>query len=85
MMAGTAEQDAINRIVALARAGRFDEAALAVRQAQIAGADGPVFAALAGAVEFHRGQYGAAIPFLQTAHKARPEDSTCLLYTSSCV
>ncbi len=76
MMAGTAEQDAINRIVALARAGRFDEAALAVRQAQIAGADGPVFAALAGAVEFHRGQYGAAIPFLQTAHKARPGDST---------
>ena len=76
MMAANAQQDAINRIVGLARAGRFDEAALAARQAQAAGAGGPVFAALAGAVEFHRGQYGAAIPFLQAAHKARPDDMT---------
>ena len=76
MMAAAAQEQAIRQIIAFARAGRFDQAALAVRQAQAGGASGPVFAALAGAVEFHRGQWGAAIPFLQIAHTAKPDDNT---------
>lgn len=70
------EQETIRQIVTLARAGRMDEAAIAVRRAAARGAGGPVFAALAGAVEFHRGQFADAIPHLRAAHHAQPADNT---------
>nr|WP_253950839.1 tetratricopeptide repeat-containing sulfotransferase family protein [Novosphingobium sp. SG751A] len=54
----------------------MDEAAIAVRRAAARGAGGPVFAALAGAVEFHRGQFADAIPHLRLAHSAQPADMT---------
>ncbi|NOW45526.1 tetratricopeptide (TPR) repeat protein [Novosphingobium sp. SG751A] len=70
------EQETIRQIVGLARGGRMDEAAIAVRRAAARGAGGPVFAALAGAVEFHRGQFADAIPHLRLAHSAQPADMT---------
>lgn len=75
-MAETTQDEAIRQIVALARGGRLDEAAQAVRRAQTDGAAGPVFSALAGAVEFHRGQFAAALPHLLSAHQAKPDDIT---------
>lgn len=70
------EEDAVRRILALARGGRMDEAAMAARQAAARGAGGAVFSALAGAVEFHRGQFAHAIPHLRAAHAAQPQDIT---------
>lgn len=70
------EDQAIRQILGLARGGRMQEAAIAVRRAASQGAGGPVFAALAGAVEFHRGQFADAIPHLQAAHRAQPQDMT---------
>lgn len=70
------EQAAIRQILGFARGGRLDEAALALRQAAARGAGGPVFSALAGAVECHRGQWAAALPHLQVAHQGQPQDST---------
>lgn len=70
------EQETIRQIVTLARAGRMDDASVAVRRATARGAGGPVFAALAGAVEFHRGQFADAIPHLRFAHSAQPADLT---------
>jgi Flp pilus assembly protein TadD len=74
-MTDTATQDAIREIAALARARRLDEAALLAARVTVGNAD-PVLAALAGAVEFHRGQFERAVPYLRTAHSARPDDLT---------
>src|SRR3546814_16084945 len=38
--------------------------------------DDPVLAALAGAVETHRGRFDRAVPYLQVAHRHRPQDLT---------
>ncbi|HWU03544.1 MAG TPA: sulfotransferase, partial [Novosphingobium sp.] len=82
-------QDALTemmrRIVVAARAGRMDEAAALVAQAEAAGAPradlaGPAqastFAALAGAVAFYRGDHAGAAAWLAPAHAARPADMT---------
>lgn len=71
-----APQALIQQIATLARQGRLDEAALHAAQAFSASPQDPVLAALAGAVECHRGQFARAVPYLQTAHRARPEDIT---------
>ena len=69
--------ETINRIAALARAGRLDEAALQLAGAMAGPGDrDPVLAALGGAVEFHRGQFARAADYLALAHKAHPGDLT---------
>ena len=73
----SANQETIARIAGLARAGRLDEAAIAVVGAMAGPGKGdPVLAALGGAVEFHRGQFERAAGFLEVALKAHPRDMT---------
>ncbi len=67
-------EETVRQIAALARAGRLDEAAIRLGQTQSRDRLDPVLAALGGAIEFHRSQFARAIPYLQTAHKARPDD-----------
>lgn len=69
-----AETQRIEAIVALARQGRMDEAALAANRAMAEGLDGPVIHALTGTIEFHRRRYGPAADYLERAHAAKPED-----------
>ncbi|WP_395331653.1 sulfotransferase [Novosphingobium sp. BL-8H] len=66
--------DELRRIAGLARMGRLDEAALAVVTAVAANPGDPTLAALGGAVEFHRGQFARAVPYLESAHALRPQD-----------
>lgn len=73
----SSQQETINRIAALARAGRLDEAAIQLVGAMAGPAgDDPVLAALGGAVEFHRGQFERAAGYLARAHQAHPRDLT---------
>lgn len=71
-----ATSDPMGRIAMLARSGRLDQAADEVAKAFAAGATDPVLAALGGAIEFHRGQFLRAIPYLEQAARAHPQDLT---------
>lgn len=75
-MLETSSPDMLRQIAELARARRLDEAALLAATAIQAAPHDPVLAALAGAVEFHRGQFARAIPYLEVAHNHRPDDLT---------
>jgi Flp pilus assembly protein TadD len=68
--------ETLRQIAATARAGRLDAAALMVEQARLAGPLDPMLAALGGAIEFHRGQFARALPLLEVAHAAHPDDLT---------
>ena len=72
-MSETTAPPLLSQIAGLARANRLDEAAALAADAWKAGAD-PVLAALAGAVEFHRGRFEPAASYLRVAHGAEPGD-----------
>ncbi|KRB82611.1 sulfotransferase [Sphingomonas sp. Root710] len=65
----------LGQIAALARNGRLDEAAALAGTAWTERQD-PMLAALAGAVDFHRGAFQQAAAYLRVAHKAKPADIT---------
>ncbi|MCJ2188156.1 sulfotransferase [Novosphingobium sp. 2638] len=75
-MATTTPQQNLQQIAGLARSGRLDEAAVMAATVFAAHGDDPVLAALAGAVETHRGRFDRAVPYLKVAHKHRPQDLT---------
>ena len=66
----------LQQIAALARAGRLDAAAMMVEQVRVEGQMDPTLAALGGAIEFHRGQFARALPYLIEAQKHHPADMT---------
>ena len=69
-------QESLGQIAGLARTGRLQEASLlAARCASAAGQD-PVFHSLAGAVEFHRGEFAGAAAYLEIAQRQLPGDLT---------
>lgn len=67
-------QEAINAIAGLARSGRLNEAALLAAQSSAAAGSDPVFLALAGTVELHRGQFARASEYLAQVNRQRPDD-----------
>ena len=69
-------EDAVRRIAALARSGRLDEAAVQVANAIARHPADAVLSALGGAVEFHRGQFRRAIPYLEVAFRKKRNDLT---------
>lgn len=69
----TTDPQLLGRIAGLARASRLDEAAALAAESWKAGPE-PVLAALAGAVEFHRGAFDDAATYLRVAHRAKPGD-----------
>jgi tetratricopeptide (TPR) repeat protein len=75
-MTKTLPAEMLQQIAAMARAGRLDEAALMVDQARVAGQMEPTLAALGGAIEFHRGQFDRALPYLADAQNSYPLDMT---------
>lgn len=75
-MAAAILQEQVRQIAALARMGKFDEAAIVAASAFEGNSEDPVLTALAGAVEMYRGQFDRAVAYLQAAHRARPEDIT---------
>lgn len=66
----------LQQIAATARAGKLDAAAMMVEQARIAGQMDPRLSALGGAIEFHRGQFARALPYLLDAQSHHPSDMT---------
>ena len=72
-MSDTTAPSLLGQIAGLARSNRLDEAAALAADAWKAAAD-PVLAALAGAVEFHRGRFEPAATYLRVAHRAKPDD-----------
>lgn len=73
-MSDTTASPVLSQIVGLARANRLDEAAAVAAEAWKVRAD-PVLAALAGAVDHHRGRFDSAIDYLRVALRAKPGDS----------
>ncbi|MFO1238986.1 MAG: sulfotransferase [Sphingomonadaceae bacterium] len=69
-------EEAVGRIAALARSGQLDAAAIQVVDALARNPGDPVLSALGGAVEFHRGQFRRAIPYLEEAFQHKPNDLT---------
>lgn len=69
-------EEAVGRIAALARSGRLDAAAIQVVDALARNPGDPILSALGGAVEFHRGQFKRAIPYLEVALRHKPNDLT---------
>lgn len=69
-------QEDIAAIATAARSGRLDEAAVRAATAAAVHPADPVLMALAGAVEFHRGQFEQAARYLGTAHRLNPHDIT---------
>jgi Flp pilus assembly protein TadD len=65
-----------HQIAATARAGRFDEAALMLGEAPVGPEMEPMLAALGGAIEFYRGKFAAALPYLVVAQIHYPTDMT---------
>ncbi len=76
MMSASSHSTMLQQIAATARSGRLDAAAMMVEQARIAGNMDPTLAALGGAVEFHRGQFSRALPYLIEAQMHHPADMT---------
>lgn len=66
----------LQQIAAMARAGRLDAAALMVEQERVDGKMDPILAALGGAIEFHRGRFTRALPYLTEAQGYHPADMT---------
>ena len=64
----------VQKVLALARAGRLDDAAMQVAQINPAGAGDAVLCAIGGAIECQRGQFARAIPYLEAAMRGAPED-----------
>jgi tetratricopeptide (TPR) repeat protein len=83
-MLSPTQSELLQNIAATARAGRLDDAARMVEQAQAASAMFPTLAALGGAVEFHRGQHARAIPLLSDALKAHAADITVRTNLAEC-
>ncbi|WP_082010282.1 tetratricopeptide repeat-containing sulfotransferase family protein [Novosphingobium malaysiense] len=75
-MTATTSPEQLSKIAQLARTGRLDEAALRVAEIFVSDAPDPVLAALGGAVEFHRGRFDRAVPYLEHALRLRPRDLT---------
>lgn len=75
-MATASAQDSLRQIAGLARSGRLDEAAVLAARAWTEKGDDPVLAALAGAVESHRGQFDRAVSYLEVAQRLNPQDLT---------
>ncbi|GFM29933.1 TPR domain-containing protein [Novosphingobium sp. PY1] len=75
-MAAATSPDQLRQIATLARMGRLDEAAVMAASCFAQHGDDPVLAALAGAVESHRGRFDRAVNYLQVAHRHRPQDLT---------
>lgn len=73
-MASNTSSSQLSQIAGLARVGRLDEAAVMAASAAVQSPDDPTLAALAGAIEFHRGQFARAIPYLEKARLQRPQD-----------
>ncbi len=73
-MAEKSSPQVVQQIVAAARSRQLDRAAVLAEQAVADYPGDTVLAALAGAVEFHRGQFARAIPLLQRALEAHPQD-----------
>lgn len=69
-------EEAVRRIAALARAGQLDAAAIRVVDAIARHPADAVLSALGGAIEFHRGQFRRAIPYLEVAFREKPNDLT---------
>ena len=66
----------LQQIAALARAGRLDAAAMMVEKVRVEGQMDSTLAALGGAIEFLRGQFERALPYLIEAQKHHPADMT---------
>lgn len=75
-MTNSSQVDLLQQIATAARTGRLDAAALMVEQARISGQMNATLAALGGAIEFHRGQFARALPYLTEAQKHHPADMT---------
>lgn len=75
-MSNTSQAVTLQQIAATARAGKLDAAAMMVEQARIEGQMDPTLAALGGAIEFHRGQFARALPYLTDAQIHHPSDMT---------
>ncbi|MCJ2177234.1 tetratricopeptide repeat-containing sulfotransferase family protein [Novosphingobium album (ex Hu et al. 2023)] len=75
-MASIPLQQHIQQIAGLARSGRLDEAAVMAASAFAVHGNDPVLGALAGAVESHRRRFDRAVPYLEVAHRHRPQDLT---------
>ena len=75
-MTDSPQAELLKQIAATARAGRLDAAALMLETARNAGQMNPMLAALGGAIEFHRGQFERALPYLTEAQIHHPADMT---------
>ena len=64
----------MQQIAGAARNRQLDRAAVLAEQAIAGYPEDSVLAALAGAIEFHRGQFARAIPLLRRALAAHPQD-----------
>lgn len=69
-------EEAVRRIAALARGGQLDAAAIQLVEAIAQHPGDAVLSALGGAIEFHRGQFKRAIPYLEVAFREKPNDLT---------
>jgi len=72
----SSSEEAVREIATLARSGQLDAAAIKIIDAVARHPGDAVLMALGGAVEFHRGQFGRAIPYLEAALRDRPNDLT---------
>lgn len=75
-MTEPASPETMQRIMAAARNRRLDEAAVLAARAVQDHADDTRLAALAGAIEFQRGQHAAAAGYLEVARYGHPADVT---------
>ena len=75
-MSETSQSVTLQQIAATARSGQLDAAAMMVEQARLSGQMDPKLSALGGAIEFHRGQYVRALPYLTEAQIHHPSDMT---------
>lgn len=73
-MASAATDALIQRIGQAARSGRLDEAALLAARASAQNIRAPKLSALAGAIEFHRGEFARAADYLNDAVEHFPND-----------
>lgn len=75
-MTENASPETMQRILAAAQGRRLDEAALLAIRASTKHPDDTRLAALAGAIEFQRGQFQVAADYLTVARRGHPEDVT---------
>ncbi len=75
-MTQSASPDTMQRIMAVARSRQLDEAAVLAARAATVHPEDTRLAALAGAIEFQRGQHEAAASYLTIARQGHPGDAT---------